>query len=288
MQPRVDSALTLRDGRRLAYAEWGDPDGRPILFFHGTPSGRLLHNPDPLAFEGLRTRWITVDRPGYGRSDPLARRDLLGWARDVEALADLLGLTEFSLCGLSGGGPHALACAYALASRVRRTAVVSGIGRLTPETLRRMYPERRWGVRLSRTAAWIIPLLMRLVDDPRQVDRHYTKVLAKCPNDRHILECPEVRDMLKANWADANRQGLRAYAADGRLFALPWPFDPSAIRGTVRFWHGSADTSIPLEMARSLSEVIPGATLEIVPGAGHFLFFEQFRAIVSWAAGDEG
>jgi pimeloyl-ACP methyl ester carboxylesterase len=47
--------LTLRDGRRLAYAEWGDPDGRPVLFFHGTPSGRLLHPPEPEAFEGLRT-----------------------------------------------------------------------------------------------------------------------------------------------------------------------------------------------------------------------------------------
>ncbi len=286
MTPRLDSTLTLRDGRRLAYAEWGEFDGRPVLFCHGTPSGRLLHPPDPGAFDGLGTRWITVDRPGYGRSDPQPRRDLLGWARDVEQLADHLGLEAFSVAGLSGGGPHALVCAHALPGRVRRTAVVSGVGPMTPETLRQLFPVRRLGVRLARTVPWVLPLLMRLVDDPRRVDRHYREVLAQCPSDRSILERPTIRSMLQENWADASRQGLGAYAADARVFALPWPFDPSAIRGPVRLWHGDADASVPLEMASRLSRVIPGATLEVVPGAGHFLFFEHFRAIARWAVGD--
>ncbi|MBN2192050.1 MAG: alpha/beta hydrolase [Polyangiaceae bacterium] len=286
MTPRVDSTMTLRDGRRLAYAEWGDADGRPVLFFHGTPSCRLFHPPDPSAFDGLRTRWISVDRPGYGRSDHQARRDLLGWTRDVEALANHLGLAEFSVAGLSGGGPHALACAFALPARVRRTAVVSGVGPVTPETLRQMFPERRWGFRLSRTVPWLVPFLVRLVGDPRRVDRHYAKVLAQCRSDRQVLERPAVRDMLQANWAEANRQGLRAYAADGRIFALPWPFEPSAIRGMVRFWHGTADESVPVEMARTLSNAIPNATLEIVPGAGHFLVFDHLGAIVRWVVGD--
>ncbi len=287
MKPRLDSTLTLRDGRRLAYAEWGEPDGRPVLFFHGTPSGRLLHPPEPESFEGLRTRWITVDRPGYGRSDPQPARDLLGWARDVEQLADHLGLESFSVVGLSGGGPHALACAHALPARLRRTAVVSGVGPLTPETLRQLFPARRWGVRFARRAPWALPLLLRLVDDPRRVEQHYRQVLAQCPSDRPILERPAIRAMLQENWADASRQGLFAYAAEARLFALPWPFEPGQIRGTVRFWHGDADASVPLEMALRLSRAVPGARLEVVPGAGHFLLFDHLRAIVRWSVGDD-
>lgn len=227
-------------------------------------------------------RWITVDRPGYGSSDFLGRRSLLGWADDVAALADHLRLEHFSVAGLSGGGPHALACAHALPSRVRRAAIISGVGVVTPQTLRLMFPERRWGVRLSRSVPWLVPLVLRLVGDPRQVERQYAKVLAQCPSDRAILERPEVRDMLKANWAAANRQGVRAFAEDGRLFARPWGFDVAAIRTTVRFWHGTSDESVPIDQARALTESIPGASLEVVAGAGHSLFFEHFRTIMSW------
>ncbi|MBN1605123.1 MAG: alpha/beta hydrolase [Polyangiaceae bacterium] len=283
IQPRVDRTIQLRDFRKLAYAEWGDPDGRPLLFFHGTPSGRLFHHPDPAALEGLGVRFVTVDRPGYGSSDFLPRRSLLGWADDVVALTDHLGLERFSVAGLSGGGPHALACAYALPDRVRRAAVISGVGVTTPEAVRQLYPERRWGVRLSRSVPWLVPHLIALLGDPRDVERHYRKVLSQCPADRAVLERPEVRDMLQAGWGDANRSGTRAFAEDGRIFALPWGFDVARIRTTVRFWHGSADESVPIASARSLTDAIPGATLEVVDGAGHFLFFDHFRAIMSWA-----
>jgi pimeloyl-ACP methyl ester carboxylesterase len=282
-QPRVDRTIRLPDSRKLAYAEWGDPDGRPLLFFHGTPSGRLFHHPDPAALDGLRVRLFTVDRPGYGGSDFLPRRTLLGWADDVAALADHLGLERFSVAGLSGGGPHALACAWALADRVRRAAIISGVGITTPETLRQMYPERRWGVWLSRSVPWLVPYVMALLSDPRNVERHYRKVLSQCPSDRAVLERPEVRGMLQAGWTDANRSGTRAFAEDGRIFSLPWGFDVTSIRTAVRFWHGTADESVPLAAARSLAEAIPGATLEVIDGAGHFLFFDHFRTIMSWA-----
>lgn len=284
LKPRADRTITLPDSRRLAYAEWGDPEGHPVLFFHGTPSGRLFHHPDPGALDGLGVRWITVDRPGYGGSDYLPRRTLLGWAEDVAVLTERLSVERCSIVGLSGGGPHALACAYALPARVARTAVVSGVGRMTPEGLRQMHLERRVGVWLARRAPGLVAGLIRLVGDPRRVVDQYAKVVAQCPTDRAILERSEVREMLTAGWADANRQGVRAFAADSRVFALPWGFDVAEIRGTVRFWHGSADESIPLSMAQDLADAIPGATLEIVPGAGHFLFFDHFRQIVAWVA----
>jgi pimeloyl-ACP methyl ester carboxylesterase len=69
--PTVDHTLTHADGRRVGWAEWGDPHGQPVLFLHRNPGSRLL-DPDSTATASTGTRLITIDRPGYGRTDPVA------------------------------------------------------------------------------------------------------------------------------------------------------------------------------------------------------------------------
>jgi pimeloyl-ACP methyl ester carboxylesterase len=125
--------LTLPDGRNLGYAEFGDPNGAPCLYFHFTPGSRL----EPVAlFSGTRRTWlqgirlIGVDRPGFGLSDPQPGRTLLDWPDDITALADHLGIERFAVLGASGGGGYALACAYALPQRLTAALVVSGLGPL--------------------------------------------------------------------------------------------------------------------------------------------------------------
>ena len=119
--PRREGRVTLRDGRALAYAEWGDPAGRPVVLFHGAPGSRLLC-PDEDATVAAAVRLVTIDRPGYGRSDPDSDLSLLTWADDYAELHGLLGLPPCPIVGWSGGGPYALACA------VRTPALVSSVG----------------------------------------------------------------------------------------------------------------------------------------------------------------
>jgi pimeloyl-ACP methyl ester carboxylesterase len=67
---KITNFLTLPDGRRLAYAEYGDPNGHPVFYFHGTPSSRLeplILGDEAIAQSGLRV--IAPDRPGVGQSD---------------------------------------------------------------------------------------------------------------------------------------------------------------------------------------------------------------------------
>ncbi len=61
--------IQLRDGRSLAFAEWGDPAGQPLFLFHGAYGSRFERPPDDelTAFGGVRL--LTVDRPGHGASD---------------------------------------------------------------------------------------------------------------------------------------------------------------------------------------------------------------------------
>jgi pimeloyl-ACP methyl ester carboxylesterase len=119
--------IRLRDGRTLAYAEWGPSDGFPVLGFHGTPNSRLVH----LGAESRKragVRLILPDRPSLGRSDFQPGRRLLDWPADVEEFADSLGIDRFGVFGVSGGRPHALACGYALRDRVSALGLVSAVG----------------------------------------------------------------------------------------------------------------------------------------------------------------
>jgi pimeloyl-ACP methyl ester carboxylesterase len=118
-----DAAVTLPDGRRLAYTEWGLPDGPPVLGFHGTPGSRLWC-PDEDATAALGVRLILPDRPGIGGSDPLPRRRFGDWPADVEVLADTLGLDTFGVVGYSAGGPYAAACAALMPARLTGVAIV--------------------------------------------------------------------------------------------------------------------------------------------------------------------
>src|SRR5258705_11547688 len=115
------SQITLRDGRALAYAQYGAPDGRPIIHCHGTPSSRvegdLLFSGNIAAEVGVRI--IVPDRPGMGRSDFQAGRSLLDWPNDVLELATALELDTFAVLGSSGGGPYAAACGIRIPARVR-------------------------------------------------------------------------------------------------------------------------------------------------------------------------
>src|SRR4051812_35482752 len=120
-----DFMVPLKDGRKLAVIEYGDTQGVPVMFFHGTSGSRLLFLEDDEISKELGIRLISLDRPGFGLSDPKANRTLLDWADDVNEAADFLKLGKFSIVGVSGGGAFAAACAYKLAGRLDSVALVA-------------------------------------------------------------------------------------------------------------------------------------------------------------------
>src|SRR5690242_10013367 len=116
-QPLTHVAV-LRDGRRLAYVERGDPRGFPIVHHHGMPGSRLQHEASDEYYRFHGVRLITPDRPGYGMSDRHRGATLADWPHDVRDLMDWLEIPRFGVTALSGGGIYALACAALLPERV--------------------------------------------------------------------------------------------------------------------------------------------------------------------------
>lgn len=276
--------VRLRDGRTLSYAEWGDPDGYPVLFFHGTPGSRVCV-PDESATSANEIRLITVDRPGYGRSSPHPGRTLHDWTEDVTELVDALEIERFAVVGLSGGGPHALACAVALPDRIPNVGVISGMGLLeAPDATRGMSLYNRVGFRLTRHA----PLVLRVVLWPtaRRAQTHPLAVVERlrehfAPPDRRVTERSEIRAAMADELTEAYRQGPQGHVADLKALTRSWAFTLESITVPVRFWHGGVDRTAPLPMAEHLTDAIPGARLTIFPDEGHLVAYEHFHEILA-------
>jgi pimeloyl-ACP methyl ester carboxylesterase len=107
-----DTAIYLRDGRRLAMLEVGKSEGFPLFHFHGTGSSRLEVLTVQSVAERLGVRLVSLYRPGIGGSDERRGYRLLDWPDDVVEVADQLGIERFAVEGLCGGAPFALACAF--------------------------------------------------------------------------------------------------------------------------------------------------------------------------------
>src|SRR2546429_202316 len=174
MHPQNDKVISLIDGRTLGYAEYGDPTGTPVFFFHGLPGSRRQRHPDDSIATELGARIITMDRPGYGLSDFQPGRKLLDWPDDVAQLAEALNIDRFAAIGLSGGGPYLLACAYKMPERLTSAIVISGMGPVdNPEATKGMMRSMRFGLGIARRAPWE---LARLALEPtaRMVRRNPT------------------------------------------------------------------------------------------------------------------
>ena len=159
----TESHVILPDGRRLAYAEYGQPDGVPVFYFHGAPSSRLeplLIGYETWARFGLRI--IAPDRPGMGQSDFQANRGFSDWPKDVVALADALGLGQFAVLGNSGGGPYVAVCAARIPERLSAAVIVSGGWRMDwPEAKNNMPFVNRLVMILAGKAPFLLRLLLK-------------------------------------------------------------------------------------------------------------------------------
>jgi pimeloyl-ACP methyl ester carboxylesterase len=278
----IEASIKRPGGRTLTYAQYGNQTGKPVFFFQGTPSCRLLH-PDEDVTRELGANLIVIDRPGFGRSDFQPGRRLLDWPDDVCAVADALGIGRFATAGISGGGPYVLACAYQIAERLTATAVVSGGGPAdAPGALQGMAPERRTGYFIATRLPWLMLPVMWLARNPRRnVDKFYARYTADMsPPDRAFLDRPEFAAMMKRNYSEATQAGLRGFAHEVMIVTRAWGFRLEDVRAPVHLWHGDCDTSTPIGMARAIAAAIPGCRATFFPGEGHFLLFAHWREIL--------
>jgi pimeloyl-ACP methyl ester carboxylesterase len=269
--------LTLGDGRVLAYEVWGEPDGVPVMFQHGTGDSRLARHPDPTVTSALGVRLVTVDRPGVGGSTPRPDRTLLDWACDAEALADALHLERFAVAGWSGGAPHALAMAYRLGDRVSTVALASALAPFDEPGARDLVLNRdlRMIWKLSH-----VKLLARLIGRHEagtarnDLDRFVDQIAKDAPADAAVLTDPELHPMFEEEMGAALAQGGAGVLDDMWAF-LDWGFRPEDVTQHVEVFHGRDDEILGHAMGRKLAGRLPDSAFPTLDG-GHYTVFAHW------------
>ena len=276
----MTSEITLPDGRRLSWHEFGDPDGSPVIYTAGTPVSGLGGASYGEAARAAGLRWISPDKPGYGASDYHRERTQISWGDDLAALAGRLGLDRFLMAGESGGGPFTLAAAHKLAGRVSVAALIATGGPFSPAERTDMKADNRIMTLLAMNAPMLntirIAAMRRTMVSPARRDRALRRDLAAMPPATHA----DVRIEFEAV-ADALRPGTRATVQELALTKRPWPFPLSEVTTPVHLWHGALDRNAPAAFARRLAGELPDATLHISESSGHDVGHDRRDEIVS-------
>jgi pimeloyl-ACP methyl ester carboxylesterase len=281
--PRVDRTIRLRDGRQLAYSEWGDLAGRPVALLHGQPGSRLFC-PDEEATQAAGTRLLTIDRPGYGRSDPRPGAGLLDWPSDYIELADELALPPCPVVGWSAGGMYALALGFRAAERVTAIGLAASPGptHLVPGALDGL-SERDRGI-LARLAVDRPAALAEIGENvswyagdgwQHMFDESWGEA------DDRLLARPDLLAVLKDWMREGARQGSAGCAADELAWLTPWGFSVTDVAQPTWVWRGGSDVQISEAETTYLAETIPRATRVTIPGEGHLFPIDHWAEMLA-------
>jgi len=279
------------DGRTLAVEEAGDPDGRPVLVHMGTPNSRHIYEPQAAdaAVRGLRL--ICYDRPGYGGSTPQPGRTAASCATDVRAICTELGISRLAIWGISGGGPHALACAALLPDLVVAAASLAGLAPVGAEGL-------DWFDGMGQSNVDDFKLLEA---DPAasrvKVEAEREEMLAASaadqaaimaslltPTDAAVLK-DDLGEYLLYTTQEGLAPGAEGWWEDAVAHAGPWGFELSDITIPVLVMHGRQDQFVPFGHGQWLAAHVPGAQARLLEDDGHLtLMVNRVGEVHAWLA----
>jgi len=287
--------LTTRDGRDLAYLEFGEPDWPLVIHNHGGPSSRLEGTLLARAAVDHGLRLVSVDRPGFGRSSPQRNRPLVDWAGALVAPADALGYEQFGVSGWSEGGPSTLAAAACIdPTRLRHVTYIAGAayGAFGDDSAAR-YLSRAdaLGGRLALRHKMAFHLMYELIEiGAVHFRRSYVKALRKSLNERDatLLDDPAVAEAVAGMAVECFAQGSEALVDDAELAYRRWPFDVTEIERPVHLWQGTDDHLVPCPVNEEVAERMPGAVWHPVEGEDHLVAVPEGDRIFAVAAQELG
>ena len=269
---RMAQIIQLGGGRRLGFAQYGDPKGKPLFYFHGWPASRLSAAYYDILANKLNIRIIAPDRPGFGLSDFQPNRTLLDWPDDVRVLADHLKIKKFAVMGVSGGGPYAAVCAYKIPERLTNVGIVVGLGLISG-------PESVGGLLWLSKVGWLTfqyPLVRKASAYLQYLNARYglfagLNRLAWGRADRKLLDDASMSRRLSATGREGFRQGYKGPEFDLKLFTSDWGFDLKNIRAKTYLWYGEKDQNASLAMGKHYASKIKGSKLTVYPREGHLI-----------------
>jgi pimeloyl-ACP methyl ester carboxylesterase len=282
-------SLQRPDGRRLDWIEFGDPEGRPLLYMHLDYG--LIRWPRRAEREAARRRLrvIVPIRAGYGSSSPVPRSadHLTTVALDYAAVLDHLGVAGVPVIALGAD------LRFALKLSLVRPDLVTGIlgcaAQLplsTPAQYERMDKWQRFILANARYAPKVLPFLVKAgFSLARRLgkDRFFAQVNGGSPADMATFADPEVREaVLRGSDVTLSEtvSAHEAFTQECLSSERDWSELVHAARVPVRLLQGDQDPQTPVQTVRELMAVFPSLQVEFLPDTGQLLFFREWRRVL--------
>lgn len=242
----------LKEGRSISFCDFGKKNSVATFQFHGTPGSRVTGLTEEMVAEsGFRI--VLPDRPGYGHSTSCRLSSFESWAHDIGQLADHLGIHQFHVLGVSGGGPFALACAAYLQGRVLSATLVSTA---TPAESSAFWQGMGIANKIFFLTAMKHPRVLRVLCDLYgRVVRWGAALMGSEPS----------------HGSEAFRQGGAGLESDLRVISHPWNIPLHTVTAPVFIWHGEKDVHSPVSGVKLLASQIPTCETCLFPDQDHFL-----------------
>jgi pimeloyl-ACP methyl ester carboxylesterase len=283
------STIRTDDGRAIEVHEGGDPDGIAVVVQHGSPASGLLYERWIELAAEQRIRLLGYDRPGYGGSERAPGRSVADAAHDLDAIAAALGLERYASWGISGGGPHALACAALVPDRVAAVASLAGVAPFEAPGLNFFAGMGKDNhVEFGAAMAGRDALEPRLRADAEALSDITPEGLIEAistlvsPIDEGALR-GAIGEFLATSMPDVFHEGADGWVDDDLAFVEPWGFDVADIRVPVLVWQGRHDLFVPPSHGEWLATHIPGAEARLTIDDGHLtLMADRIPAVHEW------
>ena len=269
--------VQLDNGAVVAFQEYGDPAGTPVLFCHGWPSSRTMAQLTDDAARALGVRIISPDRPGISGSSMQLDRKLSDWPRVVDRLVDDLGIGEFRILAVSGGAPYAYATAVAMPERVRAIAVVGGVIPFAElKDFKGLLPLYRWMLAFYGNRPQLLKQLFRLARPflsfrtPVRLRPVLLKMLLLRKCDAASLRDDMAFEAIFESQRRAWRGSAEGVMIDAQIYARPWGFAVEDVRVPVRLWHGVEDRAFAFRLAEGIANRFQNCKARFIPNEGHY------------------
>jgi len=269
--------VRLEGGAVVAFDEYGDPTGTPVIFCHGWPSARTMAQLADEPARALGIRIISPDRPGISGSTMQPNRKLTDWPPLLERLVNHLGIDEFRMLAISGGAPYAYVTAMAMPERVRAVAIVGGVIPFAElKNLEGLLPLYRLLLRFYRDRPQLLRRSFRLarlflsLRPPVRLRPLVLKMLLLRPCDAASLRDDAAFEAIFESQRRAWRGSAEGVMSDAQIYAQPWGFGIEEVRVPVRLWHGKEDRAFAVPLAQDVANRLPNCSARFIENEGHY------------------
>ncbi|MFT5655227.1 MAG: pimeloyl-ACP methyl ester carboxylesterase/DNA-binding CsgD family transcriptional regulator [Arenicella sp.] len=279
-----DCEITLNDGHKITYCDYGPKHGRPLIVFHNGYGCRLsIPNNYSDICERNNRRIIILDRPGIGKT-PYIKEHPKGWNNRFFSFIDRLGLEDYEVLASIVGAQLAVNLATDADQRLKKLILCAPIitnnqsdikqlkGILSP-TSRLVKASKRFATKIHQL--WLKSICLDL-------ETYYKSMLQSSMGsaERDQFEKDGTLQLLTDVFKEAASADKKGISSELVYCLSPMNLDFKKIHTPIEIWYGTEDKRISLEGLKEITKELPNCKYNVREGYSEHIYYGLFEEII--------